>query len=145
MGIFIHHAVRTVRNAGESGSTGERTQFILWTFNICFNFPAFWGWGRLQSIYHNKLSVSTCSQSVTFEMLDRNYLFFLNYIAILCLHFAFKKKMDTLQKKNFCNFHLWGEKKFRLDRMLPGISEFKSIYLSQLTRKADFELRCCCC
>ena len=47
MGIFIHHAVRTVRNAGESGSTGDRTQFILWTFNICFNFPAFWGWGRL--------------------------------------------------------------------------------------------------
>lgn len=68
-------------------------------------------------------------ESVTFEMLDKNYLFSELHSNFI---FAFwvQKRMATLQAKNFCNFHLWGEKIFRLDRMLPGRSECKPIYLS---------------
>ena len=38
-------------------------------------------------------------ESVTFEILGKNYLSFMNYIEILYLHFGFKKKMATLQGK----------------------------------------------
>ena len=74
-------------------------------------------------------------ESVTFEILDKNYLSFMNYIAILYLHFGFKKKMATLQGKTCITSTYEKKKKFRLDRMLPGRSEFKPIYLSQLERQ----------
>lgn len=72
---------------------------------------------------------------MTLEMTDKKCLFFswLHINFILPLHFLVQKENAILQKA------LYMKKNQTFGKMLPGSSEFKFIYLSQLTERVGFE------